>query len=77
MSIFCIVRINQSYPLTTSGSYSREAGKEGGRLADEMWVSFGIFNILYRLNYWGFYFVYYHCNVSTIIELHFSQLFSS
>ena len=48
-----------------------------GRQADEIRLGFEIFKILYRLNYSGFYFVYYHCNVTTVIELHFSWLFSS
>ena len=69
MSIFCIVRKNSPYPPTASGSY--------GRLADETWVGFKIFKILYKLNYLGFLFVYYHCNVTTVIELHFRWLFSS
>ena len=64
---------NWPYPSTASGSY----GREGGRLADEMRVGFEIFKILYRLNYSGFYFVYYHSNVTTVLELHFSQLLSS
>ena len=53
MLIFCIVRKNWSYPPTTSGFYSREAG----RLADEIRVGFEILEILYRLNYSSFYFV--------------------
>ena len=48
-----------------------------GRQADEIWVSFEIFKILCRLNYLGYYFVYYHCNVTTVLELHFSQLLAS
>ena len=38
---------------------------------------FWSFYILYRLNYSGFYFVYYHYNVTTVLELHFSRLLSS
>ena len=53
------------------------AGREVGRPADKIWVSFEILKILYRLNYLGFYFVYYHCNFATVLELHFSQLSSS
>ena len=56
-SIFCIVRKNWAYAPTTSGSYSRQAGWLAGWLADEMWVDFKIFKILYRLNYSDFYFV--------------------
>ena len=33
------------------------AGWLAGWLADEMWVDFKIFKILYRLNYLDFYFV--------------------
>ena len=54
-----------------------QATREGGRPADEMRVGFKIFKILYRLNYLGFYFVYYHSNVTTVLELNFSQLLSS
>ena len=53
-------------------------GREGrGRPADEMWVGFEIFKILYRLNYSSFYFICYHSNVTTVLELHFSRLLSS
>ena len=52
-------------------------GLTAGRLADKMWVGVKILKILYRLNYLGFYFVYYHCNVVTVLELHFSWLLSS
>ena len=48
-----------------------------GRQADEILVEFEIFKILYRLNYLGISFVYYHCKVTTILELHFCQLLSS
>ena len=40
---------NWLYPPTASGSYGRGEGREGGRLADEMWVGFEIFKILCRL----------------------------
>ena len=53
------------------------AGREAGQPADEMQVGFEIFKILYRLNYSGFYFVCYHSNVTTVLELHFSWLLSS
>ena len=50
------------------------AGRHGGRRnVGEIWN----FEILYRLNYSGFYFVYYHCSVTTVLELHFSQLLLS
>ena len=42
------------------------AGRERGRPAEKMWVGF---EILYRLNYLGFYFVYYHSNVTTVLGL--------
>ena len=53
------------------------AGRERGRPADKMWVGFEIFNILYRLNYSAFHFACYHGNVTTVLELHFSQFLSS
>ena len=68
------MRKTWSYPPTTSGSYGREAG---GRPADEIQMGFKIFKILYKLNYLGYYFVYYHSNVTTVLELHFSWLLSS
>ena len=40
-------------------------------------MGFEILKILYRLNYLGFHFVYYHCNVATVLELHFSRLLPS
>ena len=46
-------------------------------LSDEIWVEFEILKILYSLNYSSIYFVYYHCNVTTELELHFSQLLPS
>ena len=52
-------------------------GFTAGREADEMQVGFEFFRILYRLNYSGFYFVCYHSNVTTVLELHFSGLLSS
>ena len=67
------MRKNWPYPPTVSGSFGREVG----RLADKVRVSFENFKILYRLNYLRFYFVYHHCNVTTVIVLHFSQLLSS
>ena len=63
------------YPTTANGSYSREGGREGGRPANETRVGFEIFKILYRLNYSGFYFVCYHSNITTVLELHFSWFF--
>ena len=52
-------------------------GLMAGRQADEIWVEFKIIKILYRFNYSGIYFVEYHCNVTTVLELHFSRLLSS
>ena len=52
-------------------------GLMAGRQADKMWVRFKTFKILYRLNYSDFYFVYYHCNVTTVLKLHFSGLLPS
>ena len=76
-SIFCIGRKNWPYPPTASGSYGTEGGTEAGRLADEMWVGFETFRILYRLNYLGSYCVCYHSNVTIVLEWHFSQLLST
>ena len=42
-----------------------------------MWVGFEIFKILHRLNYLGYYFVCYHSNVITVLELYFTWLLSS
>ena len=53
------------------------AGRQTGKLADKIWVSFKIFKIDYRLSCLGFYFGYYHCNVTTVLELYFSRLLSS
>ena len=38
---------------------------------------FEIFKTLYRLDYSGFYFAYYHNNVTTVLELHCSRLLPS
>ena len=48
-----------------------------GRPAYEIWMGFKIIKILYRLKPFGLLFVYYHCDVTTILELHFRQLLSS
>ena len=45
------------------------AGREAGQQMK--------YKIICRLNYSGFYFVNYHCNVTTVLKLHFSWLFSS
>ena len=47
----------------------REGGR-GGRPADEIWVDFKVLKLLYRLNYLDFYFVYYHCSFTPVLELH-------
>ena len=49
-------------------------GLTADRQPNEIRVKFGIFKILYRLNYLGVYFVYYHCNITAVLELHFSWL---
>ena len=53
------------------------AGRQAGRQADKIQVGLRIFKIVYRFNYSGFYFVYYHCSVTTELELHFNHLLSS
>ena len=76
--IFCILRKTGPILLPLVGlAAGREAGRQADRLADEIQVGFEILQILYRLNYSGFNFVYYHCNVATVLERHFSRLFSS
>ena len=45
---------NLAHAPTTSGSYSRLAGRLAACLADEMGVDFEIFKIIYRLNYSDF-----------------------
>ena len=50
------------------------AGREAGRQEDKMQVDFEIFKILNGLNYLSFYFVCYHSNATTVLELHFSCL---
>ena len=66
------------YSPTASGLYERKGGREAGRPADKMRVGFEIFKILYRLNYvFGLFFICYHNNVTTVLELHFSRLLSS
>ena len=52
------------------------AGRQEGRV-DKVWMGLKTFKILNRLNLSGFYFVYYCCNVTTILEVHFSWLVSS
>ena len=42
-------------------------GLTGGRLASKIQVGFEILKILYMLNYSGFYFVYYHYNIATVL----------
>ena len=56
-----------------------EASRWVGRQADEILAEFEILKILYRLNYLGIPFVYYHCKVTTVsvLELHFCKLLSS
>ena len=56
--------------LTYAITYVRVAGRQTKPGGIET------FKILYRLNSSGIYFVY-HCNITTVIELHFSQLLPS
>ena len=42
-----------------------------------MWVEFDIFKTLCRLNYLDFHYIQYQCNIIIVLEMHFSQLFSS
>ena len=63
--------------LTAGMQVARWVGEQVGGHADEIWVNFKIFKILHRLNYLDFYFVKYHCNVTTVLELHFNRLLSS
>ena len=65
-SIFCIVRKNWPYPPTASGS----CGREGGKPADKIRVNFEILKFLYSSNYLEFYFVYYQCYFTAVLELH-------
>ena len=44
--------------------------RQHGRSAGKMLVGFKIFKILCSLNYFGFYFVQYHNNFTTLLELH-------
>ena len=67
---------NWPYPPTDSGSYSRLAGREGGKPSDKMRMGFEILKFS-RLNYLGFYVVYYHNNITTVLELYFNQVLSS
>ena len=47
-----------------------------GRPADEIWMDFKIFKTFHRLNYLDFYFVNISAMVLTVLEVHFSLLFS-
>ena len=73
MLIFCIVRKTGSILLLLVGLM---ADRQTGRQADEIRVGFKIFEILYKLNYSSFHFVLYYCNVTTVLELHFSWFLS-
>ena len=48
-----------------------------GRQADEIRLDFEILKILYRLNYFDFYFVYSSAMLLIVLEVHFSLLFSN
>ena len=67
--IFCIGRKTGPILLLLVGlTAGRQAGSQ---------VEFKIFKIFYRLSYSGIYFVYYHSNVTTVLELYLSWLLSS
>ena len=53
------------------------AGRQAGRLADEIRLDFKILKILYRLNYLDFYFVYSRAMLLIVLEVHFNLLFSN
>ena len=67
--------MRKNWPYTPNTSKSN--GREASRPAGEIWVGFKIFKFLYRLKYLDFYFVYYHCNVTRVLGLHFGWLLSS
>ena len=60
-------------PRSTSGSYSRQAGW----LADEIWVDFKVFKILYKLNYLDSGFIDISTMLIIVLEVYFSCLFSN
>ena len=62
--VACLLLI---HALNASGSYCRQA--------DKIQMDFEIFKILYRLNYFDFYFVYYHCNLIVVLEIAFQLTF--
>ena len=74
MSIFCIVRKNQPYPPTASESYGREAGRQAGRPADDIWVGFKILKFSAGKDYLVFYFVYYHLQYQNCISVSSCQI---
>ena len=59
------------------GQAGRQAGRQASKQADEIQVSLKIFLNSLQVKLFGLLFVYYHCNVTTVLELHFSQLLSS
>ena len=72
------MRKNWLYPPTASGSYIHTygwlTGWLTGRQGNEIRMSFEFLKTLYRFNYLGFNFVEYHCNATTELERHFSQV---
>ena len=48
----------------------RQGGREGGQAGRRNMGGFGNFKLLYRLNYSDFYFVWYHCNFTAVLNLH-------
>ena len=75
------MRKNWASTPSASGSYGRlpgrQAGRQAGWLADEIWLDFEILKILYRLNYLDFYFVYSSAMLLIVLEVHFSLLYST
>ena len=68
------MRKNWASTPSASGSYGSLAGRQAGRLADEIRLDFEILKILYRLNYLDFYFVYSSAMLLIVLEVHFSLL---
>ena len=52
-------------------------GRQAGRLADEIQLDCKILKVLYKLNYFDFYFVYSNAMLLIVLEVNFSLLFFS
>ena len=76
-AIAFLVRKTQIHTPITSGSYSRQAGRQPGWLADKIWVDFKVFKILYRLNYLDSGFIDISTTSIIVLEVYFSWLFSN